>query len=74
MLFGKENSARRIEGSRKRGRPNVLWIDSIKEAIDTSLQELNEAVEDKTLWTALIHSVVRSQSQVNGKEHVQFQK
>ena len=38
----------RAEGSRKRGRPNMRWIDSIKEAIGMSLQELSRAVEDRT--------------------------
>ena len=33
----------KVEGSRKRGRPNMRWIDSIKEAIGMSLQELNRA-------------------------------
>lgn len=32
------------------GRPNMKWIDSIKEAIGMSLQELHRAVEDRTLW------------------------
>ena len=27
----------KIEGSRKRGRPNMRWIDSVKEAIGMSL-------------------------------------
>ena len=39
----------KAEGSRKRGRPNMRWIDSIKEATDMSLQELNWAAEDRTL-------------------------
>ena len=35
------------EGSRKRGRLNVRWIDYIKEAIGLNLQELSRAVEDR---------------------------
>ena len=41
----------KVEGRRKRGRPNVRWTDSIKEAISMSLRELSRAVEKKTLWT-----------------------
>ena len=39
----------KVKGSRKRGRPNMRWIDSIKEAIHMSLWELSRAVEDRTL-------------------------
>ena len=49
----------KVEGSRKRGRPNMRWIDSIKEAIGMSLQKLSRAVEDRRLWTSLIHRVTR---------------
>ena len=31
--LGKENNAGKIEGSKKRERPNLRWIDSIKDAI-----------------------------------------
>lgn len=35
----------------------MKWTRSIKEAIGTSVQELSKAVEDRTLWTPLIHRV-----------------
>lgn len=38
-------------GSRKGGRPSMKWIDSIKEAIGMSLQELSRAIQDRNLWT-----------------------
>lgn len=34
----------KMEGSRERERPNMKWIDSIKEATHISLQELSRAV------------------------------
>ena len=52
----------RVDGSRKRGRPNMRWIDPIKEVTGRSLQERNRAVEDRTLWLSLIHRVTRSWS------------
>lgn len=52
----------KIRGSKKRERPNMRWIDYIKEAIGVSLQQLSRAVEDRTLWTPFIHSVPRGQS------------
>ena len=56
----------KTEGSRKGGRSNVRWVDSIKEAIGVSLQELRTAVKDWTSWTALIHRVTRSRSSLDG--------
>lgn len=53
MMLGK------IEGSRKRGRPNIRGTDSIKEATGISLQKLSKAAEDRTLWTSLIHRVAK---------------
>ena len=38
----------RVEGIRKR-RPNMRWIDFIKETSDLSLQELSRAVEDRII-------------------------
>ena len=47
----------KVEGSRKRGRSNVRWTDSLKEATDVSLQDLNKAAEDMTFWRLLTHGV-----------------
>lgn len=46
----------KLEGSRKIGRPNMRWINSMKEAIGMSLQRQRRAAEDRTLWVSLIHS------------------
>lgn len=57
---------RKIEGSRKRGRSNKRWSDSIKEATGVSPQELSRAVEDRILWTSLIHRAARTHSRFDG--------
>ena len=49
----------KVEGSRKR-RPNMRWIDSLKEAIELSLEEPSKAVEDRTFCRSLIHGVAIS--------------
>ena len=54
----------KFKGRRKR-RPNMRRSDSIKKAMGMSLQELSRAVEDRTLWTSLVHSVARSRSQLD---------
>ena len=47
MFFRKDNNAGKNRGEEKKGIPNVKWIDSIKEAIGVSLQELSRAVEKR---------------------------
>ena len=37
---------RKVEGIRARGKTNMRWTDSIREAISLSLQELSRAAED----------------------------
>ena len=64
--FDKTVSLEKTEGSRKGGRSNIRWLNSIKEAIGMSLQELSRAVEDRVLWTLLICGIASSQSQLNG--------
>lgn len=45
----------------------MKWINSVKEAIGMSQQELSRAVEDRTLWTSPIQA--RSWRQLNGMWH-----
>ena len=54
------------ESSRRRGRPNVRWTDSIKAAIGVCLQELRRTVEDRTSSTSLTHRVTRSRNWLDG--------
>ena len=49
ILLGK------IEGRTKKVTPNMRWIDSIKEVIGMSLQELSRDIEHRRLWISLIH-------------------
>ena len=37
-FFGKDDIAEKIEGSRKKERPNTRWADSTEEAVGGSLQ------------------------------------
>ena len=46
---------------RERGRPNMIWIDFLREATNWSLQELIRAVEDRAFWRWLILRVSMSQ-------------
>ena len=37
----------KAEGSRKRGRPNTRWTESLKEATGLHLQEISRALENR---------------------------
>lgn len=37
-----------------------------------SLQELSRALEDRTLWTSVIHRASKSQSQLNSVKHTKY--
>lgn len=53
--LGKIINLGKTEGNKKRGRSHMRGIDSIMEAMGMILQELSRAIEERTLWTSLIH-------------------
>ena len=51
-----------IGGRRRRERQRMRWLDSITDAMDSSMSELLELVMDREAWRAVIHGVTKSQT------------
>ena len=47
----------KIEGKRRREWQRMRWLDSITDSMDMNLSKLQEIVEDRRSWCAVVHWV-----------------
>jgi hypothetical protein len=56
-----------VAGHRRQGKPQLRWLDSIKEATGLCLEALKETVQDGKKWRLLVEEKSRNRKLTNVK-------
>ena len=55
----------KTEGRRRRGRQRTRWLNDITDSMDMSLSKLQEMEKDREAWSAIVHGVSKSWTQLS---------
>ena len=62
-LIGKDLG--KSEGKRRMGWQRMKWLGSITSSIDMNLSKLWDIVKDMEAWSAAVHEVTKSQTELS---------
>ena len=54
-----------IEGTRRRGRQRMRWLDGITDSMGVRVSDIQELVIDREAWRAEIHGVAKSRTRLS---------